>query len=137
MKKLILLLFLFAGATVFAQDGVKISGNTMTTKEMPPVWPGCEKTEKSKKACFQEKLTQHLKANYKFPKDASGKHLRGKSIVSFVINEEGKPEIIKVEGSQTALNEEAKRIILSIPRMKPGELAGKPIQVKYKVPFTF
>lgn len=137
MKNLFLLLFLFAGATVFAQDGVNFSGNTMTTKETPPVWPGCEESTISTKACFQEMLTQHLKASYKFPKDADGKIIRGRSVVSFIINEEGKPVITKVEGEKAELNAEAKRIILSIPKMKPGELAGKPTAVKYKVPFTF
>ncbi|WP_029037861.1 energy transducer TonB [Salinimicrobium xinjiangense] len=137
MKNLFLIVFLFAGATVFAQDGVNFSGNTMTTKETPPVWPGCEQSEKSKKACFQEKLVQHLKENYKFPKDADGKIIRGKSVVSFIINKEGQPEITKVEGPRKELNDEAKRIILSIPKMQPGELAGKPVAVSYKVPFTF
>lgn len=136
MKKLFLILFLFAGATVFAQEGVNISGNTLTTKEIPPVWPGCEKTE-NPKICFKEKLTRHLRENYKFPKDASGNLIRGKSVVSFDINERGMPEITKVEGPKQELNAEAKRIILSIPKMKPGELAGKPTAVSYKVPFTF
>jgi periplasmic protein TonB len=138
MRKLtFIIIFLFAGASVFAQDGVNFSGNTMTTKETPPVWPGCEETTKAKKACFQEKLTQHLKESYQFPKDVNGKFIRGKSVVSFIINEEGNPEIKKVEGPSKELNAEAKRIILSIPKMKPGELAGKPTAVSYKVPFTF
>lgn len=137
MKNFFLILFLFAGATLFAQDGVNFSGNSMTTKETPPVWPGCEKAEKSQDACFQEKLVQHLKANYKFPKDANGQFIRGKSTVSFIINAEGLPEIKKVEGPKKELNAEAKRIILSIPKMQPGQLAGKPTAVSYKVPFTF
>lgn len=137
MKKIFLILFLFAGASVFAQEGVKVSGNTLTTKEIPPVWPGCEETAKSKVACFQEKLVQHITANYNYPKDANGKIIRGNSVVSFVINKEGLPEIKKVEGPRKELNEEAKRIILSIPQMTPGQLAGKPIAIKYKVPFTF
>lgn len=137
MKKLFLMLFLFAGATVFAQEGVKVSGNTLTMKETPPVWPGCEETTEPSKDCFTQKLTQHLKENYKFPRDAKGNMIRGKSIVFFVINKEGKPEITKVEGPQKALNEEAKRIILAIPQMKPGQIAGKPTAVSYKVPFTF
>lgn len=137
MKKLFLIIFLFAGATVFAQEGVKVSGNTLTMKETPPVWPGCEETKESSKDCFTEKLTQHLKENYKFPRDAKGNFIRGKSIVSFVINKEGKPEITKIEGPQAALNEEAKRIILAIPPMKPGQIGGKPTAISYKVPFTF
>ena len=137
MKKLLLLLFLFSAGSGFAQEGVKISGNTVTTKETPPIWPGCEETEKPSKVCFKEKLTQHLKETYKFPKDAAGNYIRGKAVVSFVIDKEGKPVVTKVEGPKKELNEEAKRIILAIPKMQPGQLAGKPTEVSYKVPFTF
>lgn len=137
MKKIFLILFLFAGATSFAQEGVNFSKNTMTTKEVPPVWPGCEDSKQSSKDCFKEKLTQHLKEHYKYARDAQGNIIRGRSVVSFVINEEGRPVITKVEGPEKALNEEAKKIILAIPKMTPGELAGKPTAIKYKVPFTF
>lgn len=137
MKKLFFVLFLFTAATVSAQEGVNISKNTLTTKETPPVWPGCEEFSGASKTCFKEKLTQHLKENYKFPKDKTGNYIRGKAVVSFVINEEGKAVITKVEGPKKELNEEAKRIILAIPTMTPGQLAGKPRAVSYKVPFTF
>ena len=137
MKKLFLILFLFTAGAVSAQEGVKVSKNTLTTKETPPVWPGCEESTKTSKACFMEMLTRHLKENYKFPKDKAGNYIRGKAVVSFVINKEGKPEIIKVEGPKKELNEEAGRIISLIPTMTPGQLAGKPTEVSYKVPFTF
>jgi protein TonB len=137
MKHLLLILFLFLGGAGFAQEGVKVKGNTLTTKEIPPVWPGCEDAAIEKKVCFKQKLTEHLKKNYKFPKDAQGNLVRGKAIVSFNVDEEGKIEILAVEGPKKELNAEAKRIILAIPQMKPGERAGKPVAIKYKVPFVF
>lgn len=137
MKKLIFAAFFFVTTIGFAQEGVTVKGNTLTTREIAPVWTGCEGTEKEKKDCFNKKLVEHLKANYKYPKDANGNIIRGKAVVSFNIDEEGKVEILKVEGPKPELNAEAKRIIMAIPKMKPGELAGKPIAVKYKVPFTF
>ncbi|WP_029035076.1 energy transducer TonB [Salinimicrobium terrae] len=137
MKKLLFGLFLFTATTAFAQEGVSISKNTVTTKQIPPVWPGCEDFSGASKDCFKQKLTQHLQENYKFPKDAGGNFIRGKAVVSFVINEEGKAVITKVEGPKKELNEEARKIILSIPTMTPGQLAGKPSAVSYKVPFTF
>lgn len=135
MKKLLFVLFIFFTTTAFAQEGVEVSNNTITTREIPPVWPGCE--ESAGKACFKQKLVEHMKEHYKFPKDANGNYIRGKAVVSFVINKEGKPVVSKVEGPKKELNEEAKRIILSIPTMKPGQLAGQPTEVSYKVPFTF
>ena len=137
MKKLFLAFFLISSAAAFAQEGVTVKGNTVSSREIAPVWPGCDGTEKEKDQCFTQKLTQHLKENYKFPKDAKGNFIRGKAIVSFNINKEGKVEVLSIEGPQKELNDEAKRIILLIPQMKPGERAGKPVAIKYKVPFTF
>jgi protein TonB len=137
MKKLLILFLMLTGSISYAQEGVNVKGNTLTTKQIPPVWPGCEGSAAEKKACFNKKLVEHMKAHYKFPKDANGQMIRGKAVVSFNINEEGKVEILSVEGPKKELNSEAKRIILAIPPMKPGELAGKPTSVKYKVPFTF
>ncbi len=135
MKNLFIMILLLTAASGFGQEGVSVKGNTLTTKEIAPVWPGCEETPG--KACFKAKLTEHLKANYKFPKDVNGNIIRGKAVVSFHINEEGKVEILKVEGPEKPLNLEARRIIEAIPKMKPGERAGKPVPVKYTVPFTF
>lgn len=137
MKKLVLIAFLLFAGMTYAQQGVEVKGNTVTTKEIAPVWPGCENSDASSKACFKQKLVEHLKANYTFPRDENGKIVRGKSAVSFLITEEGKVEILKVEGAKKEVNEEAEKIILAIPQMKPGERAGQPIAVKYKVPFTF
>lgn len=137
MKKLVLIAFLLFAGMTYAQEGVSVKGNTVTTKDIAPVWPGCENSDTSSKACFKQKLVEHLKANYKYPRDENGKIVRGKSVVSFNINEEGKVEILSVEGPTKEVNEEAKKIILAIPQMKPGERAGKPVAVKYKVPFTF
>ena len=137
MKKLLVVFTLLFSTSAFAQEGVSVEGNKVTAREVAPVWPGCKGTEAEKKQCFQEKLVQHIKENYKFPRESEGNYIRGKSIVAFEINEKGKVELLKVKGASKALNDEAQRIILAIPPMKPGELAGKPIAVKYAVPFTF
>ncbi len=43
-----------------------------------------------------------------------------------------------VSGGTKALQDEAKRNIMTIPKMsKPGMLAGKPRAIKMTVPFTF
>ena len=137
MKKILFIFICLLSTSAFAQTGVKVEGNTLSTRTIAPVWPGCEGNEAEKKTCFKQKLTQHLKENYKFPKNAKGELIRGKAVVSFNIDEQGKVEILSSEGPKKELNEEAKRIILAIPTMEPGHRAGKPVAVKYKVPFTF
>lgn len=128
---------LLCGSISFAQEGVSVKGNSLSTKEIAPVWPGCEGSQAEKKACFKQKMVEHMKANYRFPKDAQGNFIRGKAVVSFQVNEEGKVEILSIEGPKKELNEEARKIVEAMPQMTPGQLAGKPTAVKYKLPFTF
>lgn len=138
MKKLILVVavFFFTGL-VFAQEGVKVSGNTITVKEIPPVWPGCEKSEISSKDCFNQMVAKHIKENYKFPRDNDGEFIRGKTTVSFLIDEKGEVCNVTAEGPINKINQEAIRIVKYFPKMVPGNSGGKPISVKYKMPFTF
>ena len=91
----------------------------------------------TKKNCFNQKLAQHIGKNFKFPKEYKAEDKGTKVIVTFIINEEGKPEIKEVTGGKPYLQEEAKRNILQIPEMKPGMLGGKPRAIQYKVPFNF
>lgn len=137
MKKLLFIAFLFLGIGAQAQDGVKVKGNSISTREIAPVWPGCEGSEADKKQCFLQNLSKHISANFKYPAEAYNNNIEGKVIVSFIINEEGKVEILKADGPNELLVAEAKRNILQIPQMKPGEIGGKPTDIKYTVPFTF
>ncbi|MEP6260148.1 MAG: energy transducer TonB [Gillisia sp.] len=121
----------------FAQEGVTVKGNTISTKEIAPLWPGCEKSAEPSKDCFNKKLNEHIKANFKYPKDAKGNFIRGRSVLSFCIDEKGKVKDISAEGPHKAINEEAIRITKLFPDMKPGMRAGKPATIYYKMPFNF
>lgn len=137
MKKILILAFLFVAFGSYAQEGVKVKGNKVTTKEIAPVWPGCEGSAEDKKDCFLKSLSKHISANFKYPAEAYNNNVEGKVIVSFIINKEGKVEILSATGPNDLLVEEAKRNILQIPQMKPGERGGQPTEIKYTVPFTF
>ena len=59
-------------------------------------------------------------------------------IVEFIINEQGLVEVKNVSGGSKALQDEAKRNIMAIPKMaKPGMMGGKARPIKFTVPFTF
>lgn len=138
MKNLLFIaaLILFTTASQ-AQEGVSVKGNTITMKDIGPVWPGCEKSELSAGECFNKQLAKHVKSNFKYPKDANGKIVRGKSVITFYIDENGKVCKVSAEGSEKLVNQEAVRITKLFPVMKPGHRGGKKIEVKYKMPFNF
>ncbi|TQD39798.1 energy transducer TonB [Haloflavibacter putidus] len=134
MKKLLFtVLFLSFTAIGFSQT---IKGNTVTSKEQAPIWPGCEDSNNAAN-CFNKMLAKHIQENYKFPKEYTKEDKGMRVIVSFIINKEGKPEVTEVTGGKKYLQEEAKRNIMLIPEMQPGSLNGKPKEIKYKVPFSF
>lgn len=130
---------LFSTNSIAQAEWGNARGTTITFKEIPPVWPGCEKGNAVERDnCFDQNLTAHIIKNFKYPAEAFKNNETGKVTVEFVINEEGLVEIKKVLGGSKALQEEAKRNIMSIPKMaKPGMLAGKPRAISMKVPFTF
>jgi protein TonB len=140
MKKTLLFLSLFISLSLSAQqEWGDVEKNTLTMKEIGPVWPGCEKGSASERQnCFNQQLAQHVAKNFRYPAEEYKKNVQGKVIVEFIVNEAGIVEVKKVSGGTEALQAEAKRNILAIPKMaKPGMMGGKPRAISFTVPFTF
>ncbi|MBT0607585.1 energy transducer TonB [Aequorivita echinoideorum] len=138
MKKLFIIACILISATTFAQEWGTVDKNTVTLKEIGPIWPGCENGSAAQRDnCFNTQLATHISKNFKFP---AGYKKNGdvKVIVEFIINEKGMVEVKKVTGGTKELQEEAKRNISAIPKMaKPGMMGGKPRAISYTVPFNF
>lgn len=140
MKKLLIIVVILSSLNSISQEEWgDVKGNKVTLKEIGPVWPGCEKGSAAQRSdCFNTKLAQHVSKNFKYPAEAYKKNEQGRVLVDFIINEKGIVEVQKVSGGTKALQEEAKRNILAIPKMaKPGMLGGKPRTIHFTVPFNF
>ena len=140
MKYALVICSLFLSTSLFAQEEWgDVQKNTLTMKELAPVWPGCESGSATQRDhCFKQKLATHIAKNFKYPTDAYKKNEQGRVIVEFFIDEKGLVDIKKISGGTTALQNEAKRNIGLIPKMqKPGMMGGKPKPIKYVVPITF
>ncbi|MDT0641482.1 energy transducer TonB [Zunongwangia sp. F363] len=135
MKKILIVFMFLAASAGFAQEGVKVEGNKITVKESAPVWPGCEDSNETKK-CFNAKLMQHIRENYKYPKNDDGDFIRGKAVVKLEIDESGEVVVKAVEGDNPKVNQAAESMIKKIPKMKPGTRGGKPASIKYTIPLT-
>lgn len=140
MKNLLIAVCILFSTAIFAQEEWgDVNKNTVTLKEIGPIWPGCEKGNAAERDnCFNNKLATHIAQNFKYPTEAYKKNEEGRVIVEFIINEQGMVEVKNVSGGSKALQEEAKRNIMAIPKMaKPGMMGGKPRTIKFTVPFTF
>lgn len=107
--------------------------------EIIPTFAGC-RNETDKFNCFQEKMSNHIRATQQYPNKAIRKNISGRIETLFVIDENGYVQNIKVkkvEGKEI-LENEAIRIISLLPKMIiPGKINGKPIKIKYAQPITF
>jgi periplasmic protein TonB len=105
-----------------------------------PVFPGCEKVEKSKRLdCFMEQMAKHIKRNQRYPERAMEDNIQGRVSVLFVIDKDGSITNVQVRGPKGGelLEKEAKRVIEKLPKFKPGMQRGKAVKVKYSQPITF
>ena len=77
-------------------------------------------------------------SNMKYPEAAKKKGIHGRVIVNFVVDKDGSITEAKVVRSvDPLLDKEALRLVYSMPKWKPGTMDGKPVRVRYSVPFTF
>ena len=80
----------------------------------------------------------YLGKNVKYPDAARENTIEGRVIVQFVVNEDGHvSEIQIVRGIGGGCDEEAKRVVASMPPWKPGKQNGKAVKVLFKLPIVF
>ena len=83
-------------------------------------------------------LLKYLAKSIKYPVIAQENGIQGRVICAFVVNRDG--SIVDAEvlrGVDPSLDKEALRVIMAMPKWKPGKQRGKPVRVKYTVPVTF
>ena len=108
--------------------------------EIAPIFPGCEKfsTNEQRKSCMSKKISKLVQR--KFNKGiAQDLGLSGKQHfhVQFKIDKTGHVTDIISNAKFKQLDEEAKRIIGKLPKMKPGRQQDKNVSVLYNLPIVF
>ncbi|MEP3209117.1 MAG: energy transducer TonB [Maribacter sp.] len=107
--------------------------------ENVPIFPGCEtmKNNEERRTCFQKMVQQHIKKNFNYPPTALELGVQGKVYVQFVIDGKGYITHIRTRGPDANLEQEASRIVASLPQMTPGMQRGRAVKVPYSLPITF
>jgi periplasmic protein TonB len=83
-------------------------------------------------------LYKIISENIKYPKEAQNNNIQGKVILKFVVNPDGSVDRIEILRSvDPELDNEAIRVVKTLPRFKPGRQAGIPVPVWYLLPVTF
>ena len=95
--------------------------------EEMPMFPGGDST-----------LLAYISQYTKYPESSKTNKIQGKVIVRFCVTALGSIDKISVLKSVTReLDEEAVRVVSSLPAFKPGKQGGKPVPVWYMIPIEF
>ena len=85
-------------------------------------------------AAYKKYLAQHVK----YPAEAMKKKIQGSVRIGFTVNPDGSIVNTKVERKvNPLLDNEALRVVKSMPKWIPGKLNGEPVPVKMYVPVNF
>lgn len=83
-------------------------------------------------------LQNYLAESVKYPSEAFKNGIKGKVYVTFVVNKKGGVDRARVvRGVENTLDEEALRVVKSLPNWAPGLEKGKAVDVSYTVPINF
>jgi protein TonB len=108
--------------------------------EDAPVFPGCESVPKNQRsACFEEQIRKFIGKNQQYPERAAQDNIQGRVSVVFVIDKDGSITNVQARGPKGGelLEKEALRVISKLPKIKPGSQRGKPVKIKFSIPFVF
>jgi protein TonB len=109
-----------------APEPVK-SDEPVVSSQEPPEFPGGPAA-----------LIQFIGDNTKYPAEAIDINLQGKVIIKFAVWSDGSVRRIEVlRGVSPILDQEAIRVVSTLPKWKPGKQNGVPVSVWFSVPVTF
>jgi len=103
--------------------------------DIPPMPKACEKYQ-NKKQCLAYWISNFVNSNFNTDvvKSKKRKYATYQSEVNFVINENGRVTKITATGNNELINQEAIRVVSTIPTMKPAIKNQKPISVNFNLP---
>ena len=83
-------------------------------------------------------MDEYLSKNIQYPASARDNNIDGKVIVKFVVNEDGSvSDVSLIRGIGGGCDQEAMRVVASMPKWKPGKQNGKPVKVYFTLPISF
>lgn len=104
-----------------------LDGDVFLSVEENPEFPG-----------GPAKLLEYIQKNLEYPEAARENEIQGRVFVGFIVEEDGSVSNVKIlRGIGYGCDEEAIRLVNSLPKFKPGKQRGKPIRVPYTLPIVF
>lgn len=110
---------------------IAIEKNTVngiyTAVEKMPVYPGGDQA-----------LMKFILGNLKYPESAKNAGIQGRTIIRFVVDENGEvKDPVVLRGLDKACDDEAIRVIKLMPKWQPGMQSGKNVPVYFTFPVVY
>ena len=129
----------------------RITDEPFSEEEITPIIaPEAEESERESDIAFDvveqmpefpggmSALMKYITTNLQYPAAAKKAGTQGRVIVQFVVERDGTITNAKaVRSVESSMDEEAVRIINTMPKWKPGMQRGKTVRVKFTVPVMF
>lgn len=104
-----------------------VDGEIFTVVENQPEFQGGMK-----------ELGAYLQKNLRYPESAQKANAQGKVFISFIVTKTGEIADVKLlKGIGFGADEEAIRVVQSMPRWIPGSQSGQVVNVRYNLPIRF
>lgn len=102
-------------------------GDIFVVVEQQPKFPG-----------GTEAMIQFLSDSIRYPEEAADRRIQGRVICNFIIKKDGNiGDVNVVRGVDPLLDEEAVRVLESMPKWEPGMQRNKPVDVRFTLPVSF
>jgi len=103
-----------------------------------PVFPGCKGNKAELKKCFSKKVQKHFSRKFDadLPNELGLSAGRKRVFIGFKIDKTGNIVNVNARAPHPKIKSEVIKVMKQLPRMKPGKQRGKPVGVKYSIPFT-
>jgi TonB family protein len=121
----ILTAFLFSGLIAKSQTTVDTTIHAIAQQK--PEYPGGAHAR-----------VNFLASHLQYPENALRNKVSGKVYVGFVVEQDGSISHVKVlKGIGHGCDKEAMQVVAQMPKWKPGLINGKPVRVRFTLPFAF
>ena len=109
------------------QPAIEFNGEVYQIVEQMPEFPS-----------GNQKLMEYISNNIRYPQVAREKGIQGQVFVGFIVEPDGSISNVKVlRGIGSGCNEEAVRVVKSMPKWEPGKQKGQAVRVSYQIPVNF
>jgi TonB family protein len=128
-----------SGKTIFKEFYMSdslISGESYDSLGAVYSYHVVEKMAEPKKGL--QDVYERIGKSLRYPAEARRFNVQGKVIVQFVVEKDGSIDDVKcIKGIGGGCDEEAVRVVKSLPAWKPGLVRGQAVRTKYVLPLNF